>query len=173
VPGKDFIVDPSELDYSNIVADIEEIRRYNPQRGTMEHLTAIVYDNAETNTCVGYRDVAENEFWVSGHMPGMPLMPGVIMCEAAAQICSFHSLKHDLLGCEVMGLGGLDDIRIRGMVVPGDRLTVACQLTKQRKGRIVVSRFQAFVDRTIVCEGGIRGIALPADAVSKIVPDGH
>ena len=59
-------------------------------------------------------------------MPGMPLMPGVVMCEAAAQMCSYHSQRHNLLGAEMVGFGGMDDVRFRGTVVPGDRLVVAC-----------------------------------------------
>ena len=74
----------------------------------MEQLTAIVYDDVESGICVGYKDVSEHEFWVRGHMPGMPLMPGVVMCEAAAQMCSYHSQRHNLLEAEMIGFGGMD-----------------------------------------------------------------
>ena len=162
--GKDLLVDPQEIDYSNIVADLEEIRRHNPQRGAMEQLTAIVWDDPETNLCIGYRELSkQDEFWITGHMPGMPLMPGVIMCEAAAQVCSYHSHRHDLLGCEIMGFGGLDGVRFRGIVRPGNRLTIACKITNLRRGRMIASRFQGFVDETLVCEGEIRGVPLPLD----------
>jgi len=96
-------------------------------------------------------------------MPDMPLMPGVLMCEAAAQLCSFHSCRHDLLGCEVVGLGGLDKVRFRDPVLPGDRLTIVSQITKLRRGRMIVSRFQEFVDTKLVCEGEIRAIPLPVE----------
>ena len=162
--GKDLIVDLSTIDFSNTVAGLEEIRRHNPQRDAMEQLTAIVHDDPETGICVGYRDLSPaGEFWHSGHMPDIPLMPGVIMCEVAAQVCSFHSHKHDLLGCDVMGFGGLDNVRFRGIVQPGDRLTVACQVTNIRRGRMIASRFQGFVDERIACEGEIRGVPLPVE----------
>ena len=129
VAGKDLILDPAEYDLERVVADIEEIRKYNPQRFEMEQLTAVVLDDPERGVCVGYKDTSDADFWVRGHMPGMPLMPGVIMCEAAAQLCSYHVQRHNLLGAEMVGFGGLDDVRFRGTVVPGDRLVIACERT--------------------------------------------
>jgi 3-hydroxyacyl-[acyl-carrier-protein] dehydratase len=57
VPNKDLIIDFSEYDLDHVVADIEEIRRINPQRFEMEQLTAIVFDDMERGICVGYKDV--------------------------------------------------------------------------------------------------------------------
>ena len=133
----------------------------------MEQLTAVVFDDPENNICIGYRDISPEDFWVSGHMPNMPLMPGVMMCEAAAQLCSYHSCRHDLLGCEVVGFGGLDNVRFRETVHPGDRLTIVTQITKLRPGRMIVSRFQEFVGTKLVCEGEIRAIPLP---VGELAP---
>jgi 3-hydroxyacyl-[acyl-carrier-protein] dehydratase len=161
--GKDYIIEIDQLDLSRVVADAAEIRRYNPQRHEMEQLTAIVYDNAERGICVGYKDVTASEFWCRGHMPGMPLMPGVIMCEAAAQLCSYFVQKHDLMGVEMMGFGGLDEVRFRGVVRPGDRLVIAAQQQGIRRGAMVRCRFQAFVNGSLVCEGKIQGIPLPVE----------
>ena len=160
--SKDLIVDLSTIDFNHVVADAAEIRRLNPQRFEMEQLTAIVYDDLPGLTCVGYKDVTENEFWVRGHMPGMPIMPGVVMCEAAAQMCSYFTMKHDLLGGAAMvGLGGLEEIRFRDPVRVGDRLIVICQQTRVRRGAIIICRFQAIVRDNIVCEGRIKGVPLP------------
>ncbi len=101
---KQLILDPSEYDLNHVMADIEEIRRYNRQRHEMEQLTAVVFEDPERCICVGYKDLRPNEFWVRGHMPGMPLMPGVIMCEAAAQLASYYTLKYRLMA---VGGGGL------------------------------------------------------------------
>lgn len=161
--GKDLIIDFSAYDLNHIVADIEEIRRYNPQRFEMEQLTAIVHEDADLKLGVGYKDVHHDEFWARGHMPGMPIMPGVMMCESAAQLCSYLSLKYDLLGADVLGFGGMDEVRFRDPVYPGDRLVMVAQLVRVRRGAIVVSRFQGFVNQSLVCEGQIKGVPLPVD----------
>jgi 3-hydroxyacyl-[acyl-carrier-protein] dehydratase len=165
--AKDLILDLADLDFDHVVADIHEIRKYNPQRFEMEQLSAIIFDDFKQMTCAGYKDVTTGEFWVRGHMPGMPLMPGVIMCEAAAQLCSYYAHKHKLLGdCKVVGFGGLEDVRFRDPVRPGDRLIVVCKMLKVRAGSIVVCRFQEFVGQTMVADGKIKGIPLPVDALT-------
>jgi 3-hydroxyacyl-[acyl-carrier-protein] dehydratase len=163
---KDFIVDPATIDFNNVVADIEEIRRYNPQRFEMEQLTAIVYADPVRVACVGYKDVTENEFWVRGHMPGMPLMPGVVMLEAVAQVCCYCSHKYKLLGDSIVGFGGLEDVRFREPVVPGDRLVVMCELLKLRKPHLLVCRFQGVVNGRIVVDGRLKGIPIPLQVLA-------
>jgi 3-hydroxyacyl-[acyl-carrier-protein] dehydratase len=166
VATKKLILDFSAYDLETVLADIEEIRRYNPQRHEMEHLTAIVYDDPQAGICVGYKDVTPNEFWVRGHMPGMPLMPGVIMCETAAQLCSYHVQRHNLMHVEMVGFGGMDEVRFRGTVVPGDRLVVAAQKLQLRLGAMIRCRFQCYVRQQVVCEGQIRGIPIPVNMLS-------
>ena len=161
MPGTDLILDPSEYDVTQVIADAEEIRRYNPQRYEMEQLTAICYDDPTRHICVGYKDTSDEDFWVRGHMPGMPLMPGVIMCEAAAQLASYYTLKHDLLGAKMIGFGGMEEVRFRDVIRPGDRLVILCQLLKVRRGAMIVCRFQCLVGENLACEGKIIGIPLP------------
>jgi 3-hydroxyacyl-[acyl-carrier-protein] dehydratase len=162
------IADLSTIDFDIVIADIEQIRKYNPQRFAMEHLTAIVYEDPENHICVGYKDVTADEFWIPGHMPGMPLMPGVVMLEAAAQICGYYTQKNDLLGTEMVGFGGLDRVRFRDPVLPGSRLILMCQLQRVRRGRIIISRFQGVVGDSIVVEGILKGIAIPVEAVRQM-----
>jgi len=68
VARKPLILDPSELDLDRVIADIEQIRRHNPQRYEMEQLTAVCYEDPERRICAGYRDLGRDEFWVRGHM---------------------------------------------------------------------------------------------------------
>src|SRR5436305_14083731 len=103
--------DPTKLDLNHIVADQEAIRLVNPQRFEMEQLTAIVYLDAEQHIIAGYKDVRPDEFWVRGHMPDYPLLPGVLMCEAAAQLCSYYISTQQVMQGDFIGFGGLENVR--------------------------------------------------------------
>jgi len=158
---KDIILPFSEFDPNRVIADREEIQKINPQRHEMQQLDAIVFEDLDRRICVGYKDATPNEFWVRGHMPDMPLMPGVIMCEAAAQLASYFASRHDLLGSPLIGLGGLEEVRFRNIVVPGKRLYLMTEQIKIRRGAVIVCRFQGYVDEQIVVEGQIKGVPLP------------
>ncbi len=161
------LIDYSTIDFDNVLADTEEINRINPQRFELQQLTAIVHDDPENNVCVGYKDLALDEFWVRGHMPGMPLMPGVMMLEACAQLCSYYTQKHDLLKADMVGFGGLEEVRFRDPVFPGERLILACNLVKVRPKRMIISRFEGTVGGRLAVEGTIKGICLPIDALQQ------
>ncbi|TWU03012.1 3-hydroxyacyl-ACP dehydratase FabZ family protein [Stieleria varia] len=165
MPKADFFVDLALLDFDNPIADLETIRQYNPQRHEMEHLTGILYEDTERLVCAGYKQVSHDEFWCRGHMPGMPVMPGVIQLEAVAQLSSFFAQKNDLLGAEMVGFGGVDGARFRDVVVPGDRLVLMIQLTKARRNRMIVANFQGVVGEKLVVDGSLIGIPLPVQAV--------
>jgi 3-hydroxyacyl-[acyl-carrier-protein] dehydratase len=167
VVAKELIMDPATLDFSNIIADQAEIRKYNPQRFEMEQLTAIIHEDIQRHVCVGFKDVTYNEFWVRGHMPNMPLMPGVVMLEAAAQMCSYFSQKYDLLGASMVGFGGLEEVRFRDPVIPGDRLVLMCEMTRLKRGFMVITKFQGFVRNARVVEGVLKGIPIPIEVVSS------
>ncbi len=165
---KEFLVDLSKVDFDKPVATLDDIRRYNPQRFEMEQLTAVVHVDEKDYACVGYRDITDKEFWVRGHMPGLPLMPGVMMLESIAQLCSFVTQKYDLLGAAIVGFGGLESVRFRDVVLPGDRLIVMCKLDKVRRGAMIVCKFQGVVKDRIVVEGTLKGIPIPVEAVQKL-----
>src|SRR6056297_2048219 len=84
------LIDLDLIDSDHVEAGPEEIRKCNPQRFEMEQLDAITYFDPDKGLIAGYKDVGEEEFWVRGHIPGRPLLPGVLMCEAAAQLCSYY-----------------------------------------------------------------------------------
>ena len=115
------LFDLAGIDLDRVLFDQEAIRECNPQRGHMEHLNAIVYADGPLGRIVGYKDVRDDEFWVPGHIPGRPLLPGVLMIEAGAQLASFYTRK--FVGWKgFIGFGGANDIRFRQPVTPGCRL---------------------------------------------------
>ena len=165
------IVDPSLYDPERPIADLDDIRKLNPQRFEMEQLTAILYEDLDQQCCVAMKEIGDDEFWVRGHMPDMPLMPGVIMLESVAQLASYFTQRHDLLGAEIVGFGGVDEVRFRGVVTPGDRLILMVRLLKARRGRMVVAEFQGMVGETTVVEGILRGIPIPVQAVNDALAE--
>lgn len=169
MPKKPAILEFSEFDLDQVVADIEVIRRHNRQRFEMEQLTAICFEDHKRRICVGYKDLGPHEFWVRGHMPGMPLMPGVIMCEAAAQMASYYTHRYELMEGDLIGFGGLEDVRFRGIVRPGDRLVIMAQLLKIRR-QMLTCEFQGYARENRVCEGVIIGIPLPLDQLTGETP---
>ena len=165
--NKQLIVDLATIDFDRVVADIDEIRRHNPQRYEMEQLTAIVYEDLDRNICVGYKDTTPDDFWTRGHMPGTPLMPGVLMLEAAAQLCSYIAHRNEVLGNAIVGFGGLEEVRFRDPVFPGERLILMCEQIRSRPGRMLISRFQGIVQDSLVVEGILKGVAIPPEALKK------
>ena len=156
--AKDPIVDFSEFQMDKNVADLDEIYGHNPHRFELALLDGILFIDEER--AVGYKDLTENEFWVRGHFPSRPLMPGVLICECAAQLTAFFGSYHDLRGDGYMGLGGLEEVRFRSPVVPGDRLLVMLRKTRFRKGFVIFTEFQAYVGETLCAEGVIKGAML-------------
>src|SRR5438067_440533 len=124
---------PSHLDLTRVVASIDDIRKVNPQRYEMEALTAIVLLDPARKLIAGYKDVGRDEFWCRGHMPGYPLMPGILMCEAAAQLCSYYLHLNHVFNAEYVGLGGLNNVQFRKPVRPGDRFVIIARLTRERR----------------------------------------
>ena len=155
---KEAFVDFSKFDEDNAVADLDEVLAVNPHRYELRLLDGVLFQDDEY--AVGYRDVSADEFWVRGHFPDRPLMPGVLICECAAQLSSYFAIKTKLVDNGYVGLGGLEEVRFRGPVVPGDRLIVMLKRGKVRRNRLFSADFQGFVDQKLVVQGVVKGVAL-------------
>ena len=152
--------DLAKIDFTNVVADREAIRKVNPQRFEMEQIDAIVHIDPVNKLIVGYKDVRFDEFWVRGHMPGYPLMPGILMCEASAQICSYYTMsQHTLEEGDFLGFGGMEEVRFRSPVHPGERLILIGKEVRFRR-RQTIYNVQGFVKDRMVFHGDIIGVAL-------------
>ncbi|ADG69110.1 Beta-hydroxyacyl-(acyl-carrier-protein) dehydratase FabA/FabZ [Planctopirus limnophila DSM 3776] len=151
------------VDFDRPIFTLEQIREINPQRFEMEQLTSILYVDTEGHGIIGYKQVTDQEFWVRGHMPGFPLMPGVILCECAAQLAGFYARKYRLLDGDFLGFGGMNEVRFRAPVVPGDRLLIMAKLTRLRTGKRAEFDFQGFVGQKMVYSGQMIGVPIEKD----------
>jgi len=133
--------------------DIEE---ENPQRYEMQHLDGILWYDKKPRLILGYKDVTEKEFWIRGHIPERPLMPGVIMIEAAAQLLCFYVKR--VFGVEgFIGFSSIESARFRAPVPPGKRLYLLGHITAI-KSRKFTADIQGIVDGKMVFETSVSGM---------------
>lgn len=155
------LLDLNQIDLNHVAFDIEEIRKINPHRHEMEQLTSVIYVDPNPPTLVGLKEVTMDEFWVRGHIPGQPIMPGVVMLEAAAQLCS---VGHKLLTPHggFMGFAKLDDVRFRASIRPPAKMYLIARL-KSVSSRRVVADCQGICNGTLVFEAVVTGMLLSDD----------
>lgn len=151
------LLDISTLDLSAVVADAAEIERVNPHRGVMRLLDGIIWHDIQGGAAVAFKDVRSDEFWVPGHIPGRPLLPGVLMIEAGAQLASYMAIK--LSGHAFIGFIGCDAVKFRSQVVPGDRLLILGKGV-QFKARRIICDVQGLVKGNLVFEARITGMPI-------------
>ncbi|KXK32064.1 MAG: beta-hydroxyacyl-(acyl-carrier-protein) dehydratase [Candidatus Brocadia sinica] len=155
---QDILTDLNNLDLNKPTVDIEAIRTVIPHRYEMEQLNGIIKFDPENKIIIGYKDISNSEFWVRGHIPGRPLMPGVIMLEAAAQLCTYY-YKKITQDDRFLGFGGIDKVKFRGKVIPGDKLILIAK-NKELRSRRAVFDTQGVVDGKLVFEGVIIGMVV-------------
>ena len=154
----EFVIDLNGVDLSKVVFGPEELNKELPQTGHMRHCDGVLWHNADYTAAVGYKDVRPDEFWVPGHIPGRPLLPGVLMIEAAAQMASFLNTKSGRVK-GFLGFTRCDEVSFRGQVVPGDRLLLLAHLLEFNRRRFV-SHCQGVVNGKLVFDGKITGMTL-------------
>lgn len=151
------LFDLSQIDLTTEpLFDREAVRKVNPQRFEMQQLDGILWYNKEKYLILGYKDVTEDEFWIRGHIPGRPLMPGVIMVEAAAQLSSFF-VKQIYSVEGFIGFASIEGAKFRSVVEPGKRILLLGKLTKFKRKKYTCS-VQGIVDDTMVFEAIVSGL---------------
>ncbi|KAG6520466.1 hypothetical protein ZIOFF_017522 [Zingiber officinale] len=128
------------------VMDINQIRNILPHR-IIEYTPGV--------TAVGIKNVTINDNFFPGHFPERPIMPGVLMVEAMAQVGGFVVLQPEVGGSrENFFFAGIDKVRFRKPVIAGDTLVMRMTLVKLQK-RFGVAKMEgkAYVGGEIVCEG--------------------
>lgn len=96
----------------------------------------------------GIKCVSANEMQFLGHFPGEPVMPGVLIIEALAQVGAIAVLTEEENKGKLVFFGGIKNARFKKKVVPGDVLTMRCELTA-RKGPVGFGKAEALVDGKI------------------------
>ena len=99
----------------------------------------------------GYKAVSYNEPYFAGHFPQEPVMPGVLIMEAMAQVGAVMILSEEENKGKIAFFGGINKCKFKGQVVPGDVLEMECVLTKQ-KGPIGIGDAVAKVNGKVVCK---------------------
>lgn len=100
----------------------------------------------------GILHVREDLFWVPGHFPGHPVMPGVLIVEALAQTGAVALLSLPENQGRLALFAGIDKVRFKRQVVPGDVLRLECRITRSR-GRIGFGEARATVGDELACSG--------------------
>lgn len=157
------IIDPKRIDATERLYDNEHIRSINPQRHEMEQLDGVVTLFEEENVMVGIKHVEGDEFWTNGHLPDNPIMPGCLIVESAAQLCSFWYGNEHREDDRFIGFGGLEDVTFRSKVTPGDELLFLSHPIEVRSRRMKYQT-QGLVDGKVVFEGIIIGVPLPSSS---------
>ena len=150
------LFDISGIDLNHVEFGQDEIRQQNPHRDNMEMLDAIVWVDSENHRILGYKDVRDDEFWVSGHIPGRPLLPGVMMIEAGGQLSCFYIKKY-LKWHGFVGFAGVQECRFRAQVVPGQRLYLLATKVWERHHRICCN-LQGLVNGQVAFEAQMIGV---------------
>lgn len=111
--------------------DREAVKRIIPHRDPFL-LVDGVSELEPGKSAAGWLDVTEEMFWVPGHFPENPVMPGVLLVEAMAQIGAVIILSREDMRGKTAYFGGIRSARFRQKVLPGDRLLLKAKITKQK-----------------------------------------
>lgn len=145
--------------------DINEIKALIPHRYPfllVDRVTSVEPGLKAT----GYKNMTANEQFFEGHFPFKPIMPGVLMVEALAQLACITLLMKDEFKGSLGVFTGIDGFKFRAMVEPGDRLDMEVELLKM-KGPLGKVRACAKVGDKIACEGEISFSILDQEKVKS------
>ena len=131
--------------------DKEDIKKIIPQREPF-----LMIDEVEEyipgESAIAYKHVDESEYYFKGHFPGNPIMPGVLIVESLAQTGAIAILSMEENKGKNALFGGIDKLRFKRQVVPGDILKLEVKIIK-RKGLIGVGEAIATVDGKVAAKG--------------------
>ncbi|HBG5345800.1 TPA: 3-hydroxyacyl-ACP dehydratase FabZ [Clostridioides difficile] len=131
--------------------NIDEIKKLIPHRYPFLLVDKIT-ELEVGKRAVGIKNVTVNEPFFQGHFPEYPLMPGVLIVEALAQVCGVVMMSVEENKGKLGVFAGIDKVRIKREVRPGDTLTMEVEMTTLRRN-IAKADAKAYVGEELVCKG--------------------
>jgi len=146
-----------------IPMDVNAIMKILPHRFPFQLVDRIV-ELEHGKRCVGIKNVSINEPFFPGHFPGHPVMPGVLIVEAMAQVAGImaYLASDDETRKKVSYFMAIDSAKFRKPVMPGDQLRIEITTTMNRRGIWGVDG-KAFVDDKLVTEASLKATFAPAE----------
>nr|WP_320147990.1 3-hydroxyacyl-ACP dehydratase FabZ [uncultured Anaeromusa sp.] len=133
-----------------MVLTIEEIKEIIPHRYPFLLVDRIL-ELEPLKRGVGIKNVTANEPFFQGHFPNKPVMPGVLLLEAMAQVGGVALLYPDENRGKIAYFAGMEGVKFRKPVVPGDQVRMEAEVTRMR-GSVGKVRAEAFVEGQLVAE---------------------
>lgn len=131
---------------------LEEVQQLLPHRYPFALVDRII-DYVPGERAVGIKNVTFNEPHFQGHFPGRPIMPGVLIVEAMAQVGGVVLTQFPGMEGSLFLFAGIDKVRFRRQVIPGDQLVMTTELVRVSQRRIAKMQARAEVDGQLVTEG--------------------
>ena len=112
-----------------------------------------VIEQVPGKKAVAFKNITINEPQFQGHFPDRPLMPGVLIVESMAQVVVIIVTKMPDLPKGLFVFAGINNVKFRKPVVPGDQLIISCELLSIKRQRFGKVKGEAHVDGNLVCSG--------------------
>lgn len=152
------IFDISHIDLDARIHDRAYIEQFVPHRNDFLLVDGVVWESADYKQGIGVYEPREDAFWADGHFPGNPMLPGVLMIEAGAQMsCYLYNVRDR--SPKIVILLRMENVALRAGVVPGQKLYLLCDEVKAGRRKFVCD-MQGLVDGKVAFNATIHGMRI-------------